>query len=397
MDRIAFSRTISAARKRSGWSVTWSSGKYGSPSGSNRKISSSSSSQPLPLRAEIGTMAANSNALWYASIRGSSFSFGRPSTLFNARIVFPRNRLARSRRNSSACGCVRLASTISSRTSMPSRAAATSCIIWRPSAESGECSPGVSIKTICPSGRVTIPWMRLRVVCGFEVTIATFCPTKRFNSVDFPALGRPTIATNPDRYFSLGPLFSSTPPLFSVLSVVSAASAVSAKCLLFGILLLYHWQLQRALVFRIMDQSDVRRLCDPRGFLRDDSSAVVILFGARAVRAMHEKPQTASLRDPPGEKCKIVENVFLCFPGSDKLFLPQRFAIPRAHGRPRQINGIAARQERRNSCVQSRVRNIHRQPHTQFQESSYFGGLAKELAVIYRPVSVSVQHRPLRG
>src|SRR6266478_1579763 len=40
--------------------------------------------------------------------------------------------------------------------------------------------------------------MRFRVVCGFDVTMAIFCPTKRFTSVDFPAFGRPTIATNPD-------------------------------------------------------------------------------------------------------------------------------------------------------------------------------------------------------
>src|SRR6267154_2815963 len=40
--------------------------------------------------------------------------------------------------------------------------------------------------------------MRFRVVCGFEVTIAIFCPTSRFTSVLFPAFGRPTIATNPD-------------------------------------------------------------------------------------------------------------------------------------------------------------------------------------------------------
>src|SRR5271167_804629 len=43
--------------------------------------------------------------------------------------------------------------------------------------------------------------MRLRVVCGFEVTIATFCPTNRFSSVDFPAFGRPMMATNPARRF----------------------------------------------------------------------------------------------------------------------------------------------------------------------------------------------------
>src|SRR5713101_4203782 len=41
--------------------------------------------------------------------------------------------------------------------------------------------------------------MRLRVVCGLEVTIAIFCPTRRFTSVDLPAFGRPTPATNPDR------------------------------------------------------------------------------------------------------------------------------------------------------------------------------------------------------
>src|SRR6267378_929673 len=47
--------------------------------------------------------------------------------------------------------------------------------------------------------------MRLRVVCGLEVTIATFCPTSRFTSVDFPAFGRPIIATNP----ALNPFFAS--------------------------------------------------------------------------------------------------------------------------------------------------------------------------------------------
>src|SRR5258705_11356851 len=40
--------------------------------------------------------------------------------------------------------------------------------------------------------------MRFRVVCGFDVTMAIFCPTSRFTKVDFPAFGRPTIATNPD-------------------------------------------------------------------------------------------------------------------------------------------------------------------------------------------------------
>src|SRR5215470_9238879 len=55
--------------------------------------------------------------------------------------------------------------------------------------------------------------MRFRVVCGLEVTMATFCPTSRFTRVDFPAFGRPTIATNPARYPFLCPS-----PLISVVS-----------------------------------------------------------------------------------------------------------------------------------------------------------------------------------
>src|SRR5258706_444577 len=50
--------------------------------------------------------------------------------------------------------------------------------------------PGVSMKTIWPSGCVTMPWMRLRVVCGFEVTMAIFWPTSRLRRVDLPAFGR---------------------------------------------------------------------------------------------------------------------------------------------------------------------------------------------------------------
>src|SRR5271165_5933153 len=41
--------------------------------------------------------------------------------------------------------------------------------------------------------------MRLRVVCGLRVTMASFSPTSAFSSVDFPALGRPMMETNPER------------------------------------------------------------------------------------------------------------------------------------------------------------------------------------------------------
>src|SRR5215471_16164082 len=41
--------------------------------------------------------------------------------------------------------------------------------------------------------------MRVRVVCGFSVTMAIFSPTNAFSSVLFPALGRPMMETNPER------------------------------------------------------------------------------------------------------------------------------------------------------------------------------------------------------
>ena len=46
---------------------------------------------------------------------------------------------------------------------------------------------------------LTMPWMRLRVVCGLRVTIASFSPTSALSSVDFPAFGRPMMETNPER------------------------------------------------------------------------------------------------------------------------------------------------------------------------------------------------------
>src|SRR5512141_1756952 len=46
--------------------------------------------------------------------------------------------------------------------------------------------------------------MAVRVVCGRGATIASLVPNRAFNSVDFPALGRPRIATNPALCFIFG-------------------------------------------------------------------------------------------------------------------------------------------------------------------------------------------------
>ena len=40
------------------------------------------------------------------------------------------------------------------------------------------------------------PVIRVRVVWGLEVTIATFSPTSRFVRLDLPTFGRPMTATN---------------------------------------------------------------------------------------------------------------------------------------------------------------------------------------------------------
>jgi len=44
----------------------------------------------------------------------------------------------------------------------------------------------------------------VRVVCGRGATIASLVPNSAFNNVDFPALGRPRIATNPALCFTFG-------------------------------------------------------------------------------------------------------------------------------------------------------------------------------------------------
>ena len=47
------------------------------------------------------------------------------------------------------------------------------------------------------SGRSRIPRVRCRVVCGVEVVMETFSPTRRLTSVDLPTFGRPVTLTNP--------------------------------------------------------------------------------------------------------------------------------------------------------------------------------------------------------
>ena len=68
-----------------------------------------------------------------------------------------------------------------------------------PSAVRGRWTPGVSVKTIWPSGRSRTPRTRVRVVWGVAEVIAIFLPRIWLSRVDLPTFGRPTRATNPER------------------------------------------------------------------------------------------------------------------------------------------------------------------------------------------------------
>ncbi len=61
-----------------------------------------------------------------------------------------------------------------------------------PSSVRGRCSPGVSTRISWASGRLTIPRIVWRVVCGRLEVIAIFSPpTSALVSVDLPVLGAP--------------------------------------------------------------------------------------------------------------------------------------------------------------------------------------------------------------
>ena len=67
--------------------------------------------------------------------------------------------------------------TTSNAASTSSAAPTASSTMKRPSALRAECRPGVSTNTIWPAGPFQTPRIRLRVVWGFLLTIASLWPT----------------------------------------------------------------------------------------------------------------------------------------------------------------------------------------------------------------------------
>ena len=92
-----------------------------------------------------------------------------------------------------------VASTMATTTSTSSSDDVADSFMRWPSAVRGRCSPGVSTKTTWASGRLSTPRTWDRVVFGRGEVMVTLAPTMALTSVDFPTLGRPTTATNPDR------------------------------------------------------------------------------------------------------------------------------------------------------------------------------------------------------
>src|SRR6185437_6789579 len=112
--------------------------------------------------------------------------------------VAERGRIAcvSSLRPASASFRASISATIASASAAALVAAAT---IARSRRRLGANRPGVSTSTTCASPLIMTPRTVERVVCALRVTIDTSSPTSALRSVDFPALGAPTMATNPHR------------------------------------------------------------------------------------------------------------------------------------------------------------------------------------------------------
>ena len=183
----------------SGVAVRKSSGYAGAPSGRLAARTSKSRSTFSPVRAETGTTAAKAWRCDISAISGRSFSLRIRSILFRARTAGTPALAMRSRMNFSPGPRSSAASTTKSTRSAEASASVASRTMAAFIRYSGLWIPGVSTRAISAPGRRATPRMRLRVVCGLSETIATFSPTRALTSVDLPALGRPTTATEPAR------------------------------------------------------------------------------------------------------------------------------------------------------------------------------------------------------
>ncbi len=94
----------------------------------------------------------------------------------------------------------------------------TSLSLW-PSNVRGRWMPGVSTKTNWAWSVVRMPRMAFRVVSGRDDAMAICDPISALINVDLPTFGRPTTATNPERY-GMGAAESACSAVVTMLSSV---------------------------------------------------------------------------------------------------------------------------------------------------------------------------------
>ena len=158
---------------------------------------------PSPVIALTGCRALNSPSLEEVIICVAMWPFFSRSTLLSTMITglpMAKTRWAMKRSpaptRSRALSTNRIAST-------SAKARSTVSCMRSVSESSGRWKPGRSTSTACQSSPSVVPLatpkMRLRVVCGLSLTIATLLPQRALTRVDLPTLGRPATAMNPLR------------------------------------------------------------------------------------------------------------------------------------------------------------------------------------------------------
>src|SRR5215204_1584539 len=163
--------------------------------------SSTSTSSCSPRGAETGMIDAHSRSSETATSCSATLAFDVASVFVTIATFLARGYCSScSLMYRSPGPMASLAGTQNAITSTSPSVDCTSELRRSPRSVRGRCRPGVSTRISCPCSRCTMPRMARRVVCGFELVIATFSPTRAFVSVDLPTFGRPTIETNPARY-----------------------------------------------------------------------------------------------------------------------------------------------------------------------------------------------------
>src|SRR5262245_26951893 len=154
---------------------------------------------PSPVRADTGTNASNSCRSLAVARRSPISSGDARSTLFTTSTAGVDTLATLPATKRSPGPMAADASTSTHTTSTSDSVESARSFARSPSNVRGLWIPGVSSRTICDASVVRTPRTWVRVVCGRSETIDTLRPTSWLTSVDLPTLGRPTIATNPER------------------------------------------------------------------------------------------------------------------------------------------------------------------------------------------------------